>query len=874
MYRENQLPRMKTLPNLPSVNNLRSTWLKQNRQFSHKMRNIKELLNKLEFHSPDYEFITLEEALRGVGDIHPDGKVFRLDLKDDKDASRKLKPAKIHELKEKQQDMDKMVWDMQDALDDLIKESNAQMNYLEDIDELLSVIEGRLSPTEERNAIGTVGSSTQLMAYSMDEIPGRTLYNTFSPRSESVDKYVQVGKPSDDIFSIRELEKKHYRYMLDAFRNLRFKLEISSNIDCIAPHDIEKESWDENTKITITGSTREINEKISSLVFKGIMQNYSSTSTSPTLTIARAQSKASLPSIKSRKPSVAGIIEMKEISIHKKNMKSVSVMPEILKSVELAPQETEIKLACNLRLLNLDPFLITETRDLPHTCLTSTRNKYDEIEYIQWKMPEIADSRFDIDDILDSKFSQERLSFFTYFKSENDPTSDSKYAFEEEVAERLNLYKTLYKHKRRLRKIFLSYNIESMKVARDVLTMNLVSFIRLLSDSMVLSGRFDTLDAVKIFYVAFSHIKSKAQEASKSWLHHLTRSYNFKEIYRLSLSNFIEALIRLVHSHPRFSSLTNMKLHQKFELFYKLYLKPGARISQGMYYIELLKDLHIIEIMKHFTPQLYLMFNSSMTKIESKQVKGDLNDRHRKVELPKLLKLLEQFGILKGLNHIEYEEEEDIEIELINASPELRKISEIKSDTNYPKNKLKRPKRGSIYFPTSLVRKPENLNIRPNVLKNLKNTGLAYKHNILPFSRPVKDTYEIDKLTAFSLYSGLLIKSSGIFLSDTNYISDSDFMLDFTDFLEFFTILGMHFWKTISSNEELSIVSSVTEFLQKITEAFEKHDFGIINTLSKNKKYIFLRTLTADVDIFTDRPLISAAVYPQERFHQRRYSYI
>mmetsp|Transcript_5962 Transcript_5962/g.5847 ORF Transcript_5962/g.5847 Transcript_5962/m.5847 type:complete len:114 (-) Transcript_5962:415-756(-) len=113
------------------------------------------------------------------------------------------------------------------------------------------------------------------------------------------------------------------------------------------------------------------------------MQSYSSTSTSPTLTIARAQSKASLPSIKSRKPSVAGIIEMKEISIHKKNMKSVSMMPEILKSVELVPQETEIKLACNLRLLNLDPFLITETRDLPHTCLTNTRNNYDEIEYIQ-----------------------------------------------------------------------------------------------------------------------------------------------------------------------------------------------------------------------------------------------------------------------------------------------------------------------------------------------------------------------------------------------------------------------------------------------------------------------------------------------------------
>lgn len=131
-------------------------------------------------------------------------------------------------------------------------------------------------------------------------------------------------------------------------------------------------------------------------------------------------------------------------------------------------------------------------------------------------MPEIADCNFNIDDILNCKYSQERVSILTYFISVTDPATDAKIDIEEEVAERLNLYKIIYKHKRKLREIFISYNLEAMKVSKDILSMNLVSFIKLLSDIMLINEHFDPIDAVKIFYVTFSNIKTKAQEASKS----------------------------------------------------------------------------------------------------------------------------------------------------------------------------------------------------------------------------------------------------------------------------------------------------------------------------------------------------------------------
>lgn len=203
-----------------------------------------------------------------------------------------------------------MVWDMQDALDELIKESNSQMNYLDDIDGILNAIENRMTTTSEINTFGKSNISPILL-HSEDENSNTSIEKTCKFPILKADKCVQVGKPSDDIYTIRELEKKHYRYMLEAFKNLRFRLEISSNTECIYPKDIDKEFSNDFNKVKVVGNTREINNKIDSLIFRGNqISNVILPTPIITPTLSRTPVKASLPTLRKRKQSLADVKEI------------------------------------------------------------------------------------------------------------------------------------------------------------------------------------------------------------------------------------------------------------------------------------------------------------------------------------------------------------------------------------------------------------------------------------------------------------------------------------------------------------------------------------------------------------------------------------
>lgn len=118
----------------------------------------------------------------------------------------------------------------------------------------------------------------------------------------------------------------------------------------------------------------------------------------------------------------------------------------------------------------------------------------------------------------------------------------------------------------------------------------------------------------------------------------------------------------------------------------------------------MLKDVNVIGTIKHFTPEIYLIFSHYNTKILNQHKKGHNNERHLKLELPNLYKFLDETGILKGFDIIEKEEEVDIDEEIRAASPKMKRHSPVK----FPcaPSRLIMVKKGQIYFPSSLMRKP------------------------------------------------------------------------------------------------------------------------------------------------------------------------
>lgn len=125
----------------------------------------------------------------------------------------------------------------------------------------------------------------------------------------------------------------------------------------------------------------------------------------------------------------------------------------------------------------------------------------------------------------------------------------------------------------------------------------------------------------------------------------------------------------------------------------------------------------------------------------------------------------------------------------------------------------------------------------------------------------------------FSLIAPLIVRSDKIFFGDPDYVADHDFMLKLTDFIEFLTILGAFYWKTVVSNEELSIIQASRNIIQKLIDAFMNKDNNDIELLKSDKRYTYLQQMVKNFDYSMDRPLITSTVYPQERFHQRRYSF-
>ena len=117
-----------------------------------------------------------------------------------------------------------MVWDLQDVLDNLLHEGSSQMKYLGDIDSMLTHLDDKLNISPARKSTTPTHS-----AKNKDRD-----YDRFE-RSQSLKKNmmvvgVQTIDSLEHLAQIRELEKRHYRYMMETLKSLRFKVDITSNL--------------------------------------------------------------------------------------------------------------------------------------------------------------------------------------------------------------------------------------------------------------------------------------------------------------------------------------------------------------------------------------------------------------------------------------------------------------------------------------------------------------------------------------------------------------------------------------------------------------------------------------------------------------------
>lgn len=424
---------------------------------------------------------------------------------------------------------------------------------------------------------------------------------------------------------------------------------------------------------------------------------------------------------------------------------------------------SDLKLSVNLKLANLDPFKIIETRELPDFYLPETRRKYEEIEYIQWKMPELADTRFNIDDVMARRFNREYVSLLTYFNIDSEKiTPQVMLDIDREVSERLLVYKFLYSKKMALRRIFLSYNIEGVQYVKDVLRMGLTSFVKLLKDSMLISKEWDVIEAVKVFYLSYTNHKklpNRPGEDHRRWLRMLVKSYNFKQNYKLCISKFIEALVRITQYHPRFSKLTHLSLHQKFLLLYQQNIKPNSRLLQGFFYLRLLNDTHVRDTLARFTPKLYELYESYMTKIAPSKLMYDFKLQHGKLELSQFYSFLRHNDILIDSSFKPNDPEQSEIPELRDTEPKnTHSDTSTRLDSYTPITYQPDIRETVIRFGSSLLNKYENKNVR--IHSFLYNTTNHHAHTqLLPFKRPSKNNFRIDKYTAYAFFITVLAVS-------------------------------------------------------------------------------------------------------------------
>jgi hypothetical protein len=504
--------------------------------------------------------------------------------------------------------------------------------------------------------------------------------------------------------------------------------------------------------------------------------------------------------------------------------------------------ETEAELSINIKLDTLEAYKVTETRLMPSAFMQATRIKYAEIEDLQWRMPELADCRFNLDDIFPRFALHYEINVRSYFLTDKEPTPAEYTSLSREIDQRLELYKALHHRRAEIRQVFVSYNLVKMTEARDALSMSLASFTRLLNDCMVMGEGVTNYTITKVFAISSLSSKSMPELSSNSereWLDSFLK-ININNIYRLSLSGFIEALIRLVSWHPRFAKLGMLSLTEKFLLFYERSLKPNALINNVFFFEPVLDDVHMIDLANHFEGKLSELYAAYLIRLSERSQLLSMIEGAMKLELTSFYGLLDDLSVLEK---IKYEDDED------EHAPDRH--SSVRNTIT------------STKFASSLISKSQGR----ATLRQKTETS----EDFLPISVPQREEMQINKYTAFCLFLSAMRVSTTqrnyeIFFLDRSFLSEADFSLSFLEFSDLMLVLAMYYWKTAERSRSL------------VTAAYDYLNCTIAACLKARSATFIQRTDGLAVEkLMKERAkkgqvVLSRAALPQPTVHRRRFS--
>ena len=770
--------------------------------------------------------------------------------------------------------LDKLMWEMQDALDSIAAEGQKQGECLVEIGDL---IDGMRRPESRKVEKSEERQSEDLCTRdTVTPTPPLLATSPLLKSVETADKSTQAAEAKEEVVNLGLLENRHCAYMFEAFHHLRFALEIVSPVEVDRPEKSQPipESSSKphiEHRLRLKGTIRELNQQLVEIAFRPTVR------TAGNLIVQRG---------KTSRPTIRPLLSPRSTPKGFKSPFSAQLLSDLAaatkpraSTVAIGLGETII-LSLNLRLKTTAPFQLQQTRPLPQYFRASTKVKYAEIEHIQTIMPEIADLRFNISDVISPEMPADEFYLSRYFSGLKDYSEAHFLKVEENITSSLHIFQFLLRHRKYLRLVFISYNMEAMSNVSDLLCMAFPSFIKFLKDCLLISPAFDLLAAAKVFYL--SAVKSKEMPKSegvdgeRQWFKHLLNSYNFTGNYRLKLSGFLESIVRLTYYHPRFQRLTGLSHRLKLDLLYKRYLKPNARLTQGSYYCNLLRDIHVIEVLKTYEQGLYEIFQGYESRLTTNEKLMDYIGKDKKMDLHKYYAFLGNSGYLIQADIISIGNE-DIE-------QEINRLNDLQAaKPQSPASFLLRPnqpyhihvKETTIRFPSSLIDRVENANMKLKAVRNTRHQGSSQDSVLLPFHRPMRSTLQVDKLTAFAFFVSVMKSCEGVYIQNPGLIGDSEFCIDFGEFTDLIGMLGMLYWKTVSNCEGMSLVEGIATFIKSLTEKFRHHTRHFLGFSRAEKQRLSLslvRGTATSLGSVQTKPVITKTMVPQDRFLPRRES--
>jgi hypothetical protein len=140
------------------------------------------------------------------------------------------------------------------------------------------------------------------------------------------------------------------------------------------------------------------------------------------------------------------------------------------------------------------------------------------------------------------------------------------------------------------------------------------------------------------------------------------------------------------------------------------------------------------------------MFDGYQTKLSDVEKVTDFTERHGKLELRKFYALLANSGILLDAD-IEQRVADDVDAEMMKINGTDKRKTQLHT--------AKIGKASTIRFPSTLFEKAENKNLKIVATKNVRSSGPSSSIS-LPFYRPLRAKFLVDKLTIFNFFISVM----------------------------------------------------------------------------------------------------------------------